>query len=72
MTIIRKITIGKDYKDAMHFQLGQDVWKGNVLCDIRETDNEFELFVRRDGGVKLWKRFNKNMGISIEHDITNF
>ena len=35
--IIRKITIGKDYKnDAMHYAVGQEVYGGHKICDIIE------------------------------------
>ena len=33
--LIRKITIGKDYKiDAMHYAVGQEVYGGHTICDI--------------------------------------
>ena len=35
--LIRKITIGKDYKnDAMHYAVGQEVYGGHTICDILE------------------------------------
>ena len=35
--LIRKITIGKDYKnDAMHYAVGQEVYGGHTICDIIE------------------------------------
>ena len=35
--LIRKITIGKDYKtDAMHNAVGQEVYGGHTICDILE------------------------------------
>ena len=33
--LIRKITVGKDYKtDAMHYAVGQEVYGGHTICDI--------------------------------------
>ena len=33
--LIRKITIGKDYKnDSMHYAVGQEVYGGHTICDI--------------------------------------
>ena len=33
--LIRKISIGKDYKnDAMHYAVGQEVYGGHTFCDI--------------------------------------
>jgi len=35
--LIRKITVGKDYKnDAMHYSVGQEVYGGHTICDILE------------------------------------
>jgi hypothetical protein len=32
--IIRKITIGKDYKnDSMHYSVNQEVYGGHKICD---------------------------------------
>ena len=34
-SVIRKISIGSDYKnDAMHYSIGQEVWGGHIICDI--------------------------------------
>ena len=33
--LIRKISVGKDYKnDAMHYAVGQEVYGGHTICDI--------------------------------------
>ena len=35
MKLIRKISVGKDYKnDAMHYSVGQEVYGGHTICDI--------------------------------------
>ena len=37
--IIRKITIGKDYKnDSMHYAVDQEVYGGHQICDIIEEE----------------------------------
>ena len=37
--IIRKITVGKDYKnDSMHYAVGQEVYGGHKIVDIIEED----------------------------------
>jgi hypothetical protein len=69
---IRKISIGADYKNAMHYVVGQ-----KVLGDT----NEIHL-IRRDqlGAIRiyiankkqeivLWKEFNDTIPISIEFNI---
>ena len=57
--VIRKISIGSDYKnDAMHYSTGQQVYGGHNISDI-EKNNE----------ILPWKKFNSNMAISIEYDL---
>tara|TARA_R110000744_G_C19170109_1_gene541504 strand:+ start:37 stop:258 length:222 start_codon:yes stop_codon:yes gene_type:complete len=68
--IIRKITIGKDYKiDAMHYSVGQNVYGGHTICDILESEEKYSIYIRKDKNVLPWKDFNKNMAISIEYNL---
>jgi len=68
--IIRKITIGKDYKnDAMHYAVGQEVYGGHKICDIIEEEDKYCIYIRKDDIVIPWKDFNKNMAISIEYNL---
>ena len=68
--IIRKITIGKDYKnDAMHYAVGQGVYGGHTICDILEEENKYSIYISKDDIVIPWKDFNKNMAISVEYNI---
>ena len=70
MHLIRKISIGRDYKsDAMHYAVGQTVYGNNVIRTIIEEDTEFSIYIEKDGEVIPWKSFNKNMGIAVEYDI---
>ena len=42
--LIRKISVGKDYKnDAMHYAVGQEVYGGHTICDIIEEDEKFSV-----------------------------
>ena len=62
--LIRKITIGKDYKiDSMHYSVGQEVYGGHVICDIIEEDDKYSIYIRKEKVVIPWKDFNKNMAI---------
>jgi len=46
MGLIRKISIGRDYKnDAMHYAVGQEVYGGHTICDIVEKDHKFSIFI---------------------------
>ena len=68
--LIRKITIGKDYKiDAMHYSVGQEVYGGHTICDIIEEDDKYSIYIRKEDLVIPWKDFNKNMAISVEYNL---
>ena len=70
MKIIRKISIGRDYKDdAMHYQLGQQVYGGHKIEDIEENEGTYNIHISKDGVMKLWKTFNSNMAISVEYTL---
>ena len=70
MKLIRKITIGKDYKiDSMHYSVGQEVYGGHTICDIIEADAKFSIYIRKNKNVIPWKDFNKNMAISVEYNL---
>ena len=70
MNLIRKISIGKDYKtDAMHYSVGQDVYGGHVICNIVEEEEKYSIYIEKNKEVILWKDFNKNMGISVEYNL---
>jgi hypothetical protein len=68
--IIRKITIGKDYKnDSMHYSVNQEVYGGHTICDILEEEDKYSIYITKDNQIMPWKDFNKNMAISIEYDL---
>ena len=68
--IIRKITIGKDYKnDSMHYAVNQEVYGGHSICDIIEEDDKYSIYIRKGEVVIPWKDFNKNMAISVEYNL---
>tara|TARA_R100000773_G_C4218386_1_gene116865 strand:- start:2088 stop:2315 length:228 start_codon:yes stop_codon:yes gene_type:complete len=71
---IRKISIGGDYKSAMHYIVGQEVL-GNSYCIhlIRrnEKDNSYKIYIQETEGdvVMLWKEFNGHLPITVEYNI---
>lgn len=70
MNLIRKISIGRDYKDsAMHYSVGQEVYGGHKICNIVEEDDKYRVFISKNNDVLPWKDFNKNMAISIEFNL---
>jgi len=71
--IIRKISIGSDYKnDAMHYSIGQEVYGGHTICDIisNELEGEYSIFIQKNNEVLPWKKFNRNMAIAVEYDLS--
>ena len=68
--LIRKITIGKDYKiDAMHYSVGQEVYGGHTICDIVEEKDKYSIYIKKNKEVMPWKDFNKNMAVSVEYNL---
>ena len=71
-SIIRKISIGADYKnDAMHYSVGQEVYGGHTINNIMfdDKDNSYNIFIKKQNEVMPWKKFNSNMAISVEYDL---
>lgn len=70
MNLIRKISIGQNYKnDAMHYSVGQEVYGNHIISDIIEKEDKYNIYIKKNEEVLLWKSFNKNMGISIEYNL---
>ncbi len=70
MNLIRKISIGRDYKtDAMHYAVGQEVYGGHTICNIIEKEDKFSIFIEKNNEVLPWKDFNKNMAVAIEYNL---
>jgi hypothetical protein len=68
--LIRKITIGKDYKiDAMHYSVNQEVYGGHTICNILEEKDKYSIYIKKGSDVLPWKDFNKNMAISVEYNL---
>ncbi len=71
---IRKVSIGTDFKSAMHYIVGQEVLGGNYvihLIKFNPTNSSYKLYIEESEGdmVVLWKEFNSNLPITIEYNI---
>ena len=67
---IRKISVGKDYKnDAMHYAVGQEVYGGHTIVNILEEETKYSVYIQKGDMLMPWKDFNKNMAVSIEYDL---
>ena len=70
MNLIRKISIGRDYKnDAMHYSIGQEVFGGHTITEIIEEEDSYNIFIMKNEEVLPWKTFNKNMAVSVEYNL---
>ena len=70
MSLVRKISIGRDYKnDAMHYAVGQEVYGGHTICDIVEGDDKFSIYIKKKKEVLPWKDFNKNKANGVEKNL---
>ena len=70
MKLIRKISIGADYKnDAMHYSVGQEVYGGHTISDILEKDGSYKIYITKHKEVLPWKHFNSNMAVSVEYNL---
>jgi|TARA_R100001163_G_scaffold21014_1_gene18040 hypothetical protein len=69
-SLVRKISIGRDYKnDAMHYSVGQDVYGGHTIDSIVEENDKFSIYIKKGKEVLPWKDFNKNMAIAVEYNL---
>ena len=70
--IIRKISIGTDYKSSMHYLQGQEVLdKSYKIHLMKFTDiGSIQIFIERDDEVVLWKEINPTVPTVIEYDIS--
>ena len=58
--LIRKITIGKDYKtDSMHYAVGQEVYGGHTICDILEEEDKYSIYIRKVRDITTLKKWMK-------------
>ena len=72
MNVIRKISIGADYKnEAMHYSDNQKVYGGHEISNIlfEESDNSYNIYITKNNENMPWKKFNSNMDISVEYDL---
>ena len=70
MQVIRKISVGKDYKnDAMHYSVGQEVYGGHTIVNIIEEEDKYSIYIQKSDEIMPWKDFNKHMAISVEYDL---
>ena len=70
--VIRKISVGADYKNAMNYIVGQTVLQdAYVINTIKFNGKCYEIWIQRNetDEIMKWKSYNANMPISIEYNI---
>jgi len=69
--IIRKISVGADYKSAMNYIVGQSVLNGShVIHHISGSDDgSFLVYIEKEKEIIMWKKFSTNMPVSVEFNI---
>lgn len=70
--IIRKISIGADYKSSMHYLTGQEVLGGKYIIHLityDEATSSYKIYVQSGKEVYLWKEYNRNMPVSVEYNM---
>ena len=68
--LIRKISVGKDYKnDAMHYAVGHEASGGHVIPDIVEEEQKFSTLIQQDTDMLPGKDFNKKIAITCKSNL---
>ena len=70
MSYIRKISIGGNYKDAMHYVVGNSVMDGsyNIYEISQDQEGGYSVWIKKNQEVTKWKDF-KNIPVTIEYNI---
>ena len=72
MNYIRKISVGSDYKNAMHYIVGQSILNGDYTIHLIQFDiktDSIKIWIQKKEEVVLWKEFNTNLPLSLEYNI---
>ena len=70
MNYIRKISVGSNYKDAMHYMIDQNVMNGDwTIHAVTQDEDGYHVWIQKGDEIKKWKQFNVNMPITIEFNV---
>lgn len=69
MQEIRKISIGTDYKNSMHYVLGQTVVGDYKIHVMQKTDKGIFIWIEKNKEVVLWKEINLFVPMTLEFNI---
>jgi hypothetical protein len=69
MNYIRKISVGADYKNAMHYIVGQEVLGGSyTIAEINNEVDSYSIWVKKGNEILKWKEIS-NAPIAIEYNL---
>lgn len=70
--MIRKISIGIDYKDAMHYTVGQSFGNMTIETILRTAPQFYQVWVKnKDNELSIWKEFD-HVPCVVEMDLKAF
>jgi hypothetical protein len=69
--MIRKISVGIDLLNAMHFIVGQSVLRdSHKIVEIRRSDDGYHIRIKNENEeIVLWKTINNFVPVTIEYDL---
>lgn len=68
--MIRKICVGLDYKNGMHYTVGQSVLNGTHTIDnIIQNEDGVHVWVKNGDDLFRWKSWNVYVPIHFEYEI---
>ena len=55
----------------MHYAVSQQVYGGHTISAIifEESEQSYNIYIKKNNEVLPWKKFNQNMAISVEYDL---
>jgi len=64
------MSVGANYKDAMHYMIDQQVMGGDWTIHALTIDESgCSVWIQKSDEIKKWKQFNLNMPITIEYNV---
>jgi len=69
MKQIRKISVGDNLKESIHYQIGKPASSDSNIHDIIKEKDYFEVYISEVDEVQLWKSFLKRVVCHVEYVI---
>ncbi|WP_296636066.1 MULTISPECIES: hypothetical protein [Flavobacteriaceae] len=69
MQEIRKVSIGNDYKNSMHYVVGQSIFGDYVIHAIQKIEDGIVIWIEKNKEILCWKQINNNTPMVLEFNI---